>query len=175
MSIDQARKSPAATGLDRHTQSNFQRNATAPCDPLQLLLSRLEGVRQYGRGYRCNCPVGHRTRGTLSVTGGDDGRVLLTCFAGCTATDVVAAAGLSLGDLFPRRYDASPGARREIRQWAAQAKWAAALKVLALESDVVYIAAVMTRKGETLNDEDHARLGVACGRIQSAKEVLHGH
>jgi len=46
------------------------------------LLDRLQGVRRYGGGWRANCPNGHeKTRGSLSITEGEDGRVLVTCFA----------------------------------------------------------------------------------------------
>jgi hypothetical protein len=39
----------------------------------------------------------------LSVSTGADGRVLLNCFAGCAVEAIVAALGLSMGDLFPER------------------------------------------------------------------------
>src|SRR5215213_251235 len=74
--------------------------------PLDKVLQRLEGVRPVGEGYaaRCPCPGHGKGRGdvhpSLSVTEGDDGRVLLTCHAGCPSDEVVEALGPSLADLF---------------------------------------------------------------------------
>ncbi|MHB1951614.1 MAG: hypothetical protein ACYCQK_09090 [Acidiferrobacteraceae bacterium] len=85
---------------------------TAPYD---LLLARLEGVRAYrapagdiDRSARAYCPahqIGpHRPgRGrTLSIAERGD-VVLVHCHGGCGAADVLAAVGLSLHDLYPRR------------------------------------------------------------------------
>lgn len=73
--------------------------------PLSTVLSRLgDSVRETGSGrYMTECP-GHpdRTR-SLSLTTNRDGAVLLKCFAGCSAVDVVRAMGLELRDLFPVR------------------------------------------------------------------------
>lgn len=70
-------------------------------------------VRATGAGARAQCP-GHGSRGfSLAVRPGttDDGRekATVTCFAGCETTDVLAAIGLTLGDLYepktgPREY-----------------------------------------------------------------------
>lgn len=62
-------------------------------------IARLK-VRGSGDGnWRCDCPCGHSSTGALSVTD-RDGKLLLHCFAGCDVLDVLAAMGLSVGDLF---------------------------------------------------------------------------
>lgn len=73
------------------------------------LLARLDGVRQAGDGrWRAFCPAHqpgpHRAGRTcsLSVAEGREG-ALIHCHAGCSAAEVVAAAGLHLADLFPSR------------------------------------------------------------------------
>lgn len=76
--------------------------------PVDRLLSRLERVRSTGPGrWSASCPGPLHNRGdknpSLSVAVGDDGRVLLRCFAGCEASVIVAAIGLALSDLFPPR------------------------------------------------------------------------
>jgi len=77
--------------------------------PVDRLLERLEGVRSYGDGYvaRCPCPNHGEGRGdfnpSLSVSEGDDRRVLLHCFAGCEAKDIAHALNLQLADLFEQR------------------------------------------------------------------------
>ncbi len=39
-------------------------------------------------------------RPSLSVNNGEDGRVLLKCFAGCTVQEIVGTLGLEMKDLF---------------------------------------------------------------------------
>src|ERR687893_575284 len=56
---------------------------------LNNVLSRLSNVRTEGDSYRASCPLPSHGQGrgdrdpSLSVTVGDDGRVLLNCFANC--------------------------------------------------------------------------------------------
>jgi putative DNA primase/helicase len=72
-------------------------------DPLGRVLETLDGARKNGTGWVARCP-GHEDRNpSLSIHVGDDGRVLLRCFAGCSAERIVAALGLTMRDLFPPR------------------------------------------------------------------------
>lgn len=79
------------------------------------LLSRLESVRQSGRGWRGRCPAHDDRNPSLSIHAGEHG-VLIRCWAGCELTSIVAALGLAVRDLF---YDAAlppPEHRRARRQ-----------------------------------------------------------
>ena len=67
---------------------------------LSEILSRLGGVRPSGQGYTALCPAHDDREPSLSVSEGDDGRILLKCFAGCTVEQIVAALGLTMADLF---------------------------------------------------------------------------
>lgn len=69
--------------------------------PLEAVLSRLEGVRRNGDGYMALCPAHEDRDPSLSVREGDNGGVLLHCFAGCEIPAVVEATGLEMRDLFP--------------------------------------------------------------------------
>lgn len=71
-------------------------------DPLAELLPLLEGVRKIGSGYEARCPQHDDQEASLSISQGEDGRVLLLCHANCKTEDVVAAVGLTMRDLFPR-------------------------------------------------------------------------
>ena len=76
--------------------------------PIDLILSRLERVKSTGPGrWSACCPGPLHNHGdknpSLSIAVGDDGRVLLKCFAGCDVASIVAALGLELADLFPPR------------------------------------------------------------------------
>ena len=144
---------------------------------VEILLNRLEHVRQYGQGYRAKCPAHDgKSPGSLSVAIGDDGRILLHCFGGCSALDVVHAVGLELSDLFEKRimHNATPVERRVLRELARQCQWKAAVPALMSESIVVLMAAGMLDKGEALSKADDDRLMLAIERIESAKAVFCG-
>src|SRR4051794_33004803 len=69
--------------------------------PLDLVLDRLGGVKENGAGFKAQCPAYDDTSPSLHVGLGEDGRVLLHCYAGCAPEDIVAKLGLKMGDLFP--------------------------------------------------------------------------
>jgi hypothetical protein len=70
--------------------------------PIDLLLPRLDRVIGRGPGNWMACCPAHRDQSpSLSIRELDDGRVLIWCFGGCSAAEVVAAVGLDLADLFP--------------------------------------------------------------------------
>lgn len=67
---------------------------------LEYVLSRFESVTA-GSGYwRAKCPGHPDETASLSISEGQDGRILLNCHAGCTVERIVAAAGLEMTDLF---------------------------------------------------------------------------
>lgn len=70
---------------------------------LDDFLEKLDGVTRAGNGYVAICPSHDDTSASLGVTEGDDERILLQCYAGCSAPEIVKAMGLSLTDLFPPR------------------------------------------------------------------------
>jgi len=63
-------------------------------------LSRVEGVATAGNGYVCVCPGHDDQAASLGVTEGDDGRILLQCYAGCDTLHIVEAMNLKMRDLF---------------------------------------------------------------------------
>src|SRR5215203_1117405 len=77
--------------------------------PVERVLERAENVRKVGSGWLVSCPLPDHGKGrgdrdpSVSVTEGDDGRVLVTCHAGCETEAVVSGWGLSMDDLFERR------------------------------------------------------------------------
>ena len=74
---------------------------------VERLLTRLEDVRETGRDkWIAKCPSHDDRSPSLSVRQVND-RLLVHCFAGCDALDIVQSVGLSLSDLFadnPRYY-----------------------------------------------------------------------
>jgi hypothetical protein len=71
--------------------------------PVEKVLDRLEGVRQFNGSWKALCPAHDDCEPSLSVSEGDDGRALLKCFAGCQNPEVVAALNLDMSDLFVQR------------------------------------------------------------------------
>lgn len=75
---------------------------TAPIDRvLAALTAAGSNPRRSGDGCSSLCPAHDDRSPSLSITEGDDGRVLLKCHTGCEPDDVVKALGLTLADLFP--------------------------------------------------------------------------
>src|SRR5438105_1459934 len=85
--------------------------------PLEKILNRLKGVKpSRGGSYSALCPAHNDRQPSLSVSEGEDGRVLLRCHRGCPTERVVSAIGLSLSDVFvnspqPPVPDPSPNGR----------------------------------------------------------------
>ena len=74
-----------------------QHYSTRPAD---VLLPRLEAVKETGPGRWCaRCPAHDDKHPSLTVKETDDGTLLVRCWAGCPASDIVAAAGMELSDL----------------------------------------------------------------------------
>jgi hypothetical protein len=104
----------------------------------------------------------------MSIRELDDGRVLIHDFAGCTTSDVLAAVGLTLEDLFPARQGGYSGAR-ERRPFSALD----ILRCVAFESLLVSISAQNLANGGELSEFDRKRLLLAASRLQSAVEVAN--
>lgn len=141
---------------------------------VDLLLSRLDGVRKSGKGWTARCPAHEDRTASLSIAEGGDSRILLYDFGGCRAADVLCALGLNIADLFPHteRRDLSPLERRQRREYAKVAQVRAALNVLGLEAKIVSIAAHDVVSGKSVDQADRERLAVAVRRIDDAREVL---
>jgi hypothetical protein len=77
-------------------------------EPVARVLSRVHGAKRDRDGWRARCPAHQGKSDTsLSIAQGDDGRVLLKCFSGCSHRSIAEALGLSATDLFPPRQDAA--------------------------------------------------------------------
>jgi len=131
-------------------------------DPLDLLLSRLEGVKQHGSRYVARCPAHDDKSPSLSLSRGEDGRALVHCYAGCETRDVLAAVGLELRELFPDNLS------QEQRQQYRRSKLEAERRFERLVIEAAKGSA------ESLSDEDVARLALAQERIDQLDRQLAG-
>lgn len=82
------------------------------------LLARLEGVRPSGGQWIARCPAHEDRSPSLSVAAEGD-RLLVHCYAGCRAEDVMGALGLGLSDLWEGERLRAPVDRRRMPTWSA--------------------------------------------------------
>ena len=68
---------------------------------VERILNRLTGVRTASRGWVACCPAHDDREPSLSIGLGEEGQVLLKCFAGCTMARIVETIGMTVADLFP--------------------------------------------------------------------------
>lgn len=123
--------------------------------PIDVLLQRLDRIKAQGSSkWVARCPAHGDKDPSLSIRETADGKVLLHCFAGCTATDITAAIGLKLHDLFP----GNKQPRRDPSKRAARH-----------ECTVYQIGLAMQAQGVALSAEDQARFEVAKQRLGFAK------
>jgi len=134
------------------------------------LLNQLQSVKQTGanRWIAC-CPAHQDRRPSLTITEKDDGMVLLHCWAGCGAADVLSAAGLQFDALYPPKTDDHRG--KPIRR-----PWNPAdlLQIMAFEATVVRICAADIAAGKPLNEASIQRLVTARKRLTEAAEAANG-
>lgn len=162
---------PVAAGSGAKSQSHaiFADNSTD--SPAAKLLPLLEGARQTGPGrWVAKCPAHDDRRPSLSLREGNDGRLLVHCWAGCHAAEIVAAVGLTLADLFERPITHhAPAERRPWRDAGLEV-----LRALADEVAVVFVMAALLAGGLELTDADRERLTLAAERVNGALVLIEG-
>lgn len=143
-------------------------------DPIDDLLSRLDGVKRTGANtWIARCPSHSDKSPSLSVRVADSSVVLVHCFAGCTVHEVVDAVGMDVSDLFPEASDDVHVGKPLRRPFATSD----ILRAIAFEALVVGCAATSMAAGAVLSAEDRSRLLVAVERIQNglaAGGLSHG-
>lgn len=139
--------------------------------PAYKILHQLEGVRETGAGkWQAKCPAHDDKTPSLSIKEINDGTLLLKCWAGCDAGEIVGAVGLELSDLFPKQdtFDHSHAPKGQIRPWSA-------LDVLRALMHEIHVVAVCAGRlnGAGLSPEDAARLALATQRLFAAGTAVH--
>lgn len=125
----------------------------SPC--LEKVLGRLDGVKPAGAGrWMAFCSAHPEKNQSLSIREAADGKVLLHCFAGCTARDITAAIGLELRDLFPSQQKTRRGPSKD---------------AVRHERAVYEIGVSMQLQGCRLNEQDQARFELAKQRLGVSK------
>src|SRR5260370_41823594 len=78
-----------------------------PDAPVERVLARLKGVRTSLHGWVACCPAHRDREPSLSIGLGEEGQILLNCFAGCPLDKIVEAMGITVAELFPNAPSAS--------------------------------------------------------------------
>ena len=138
----------------------------------ELLVNLLERVKQTGPGrWIGSCPAHEDRSPSLSVRELDDGRVLINCFAGCGAIDVLDALGLEWGALFPPKSSAESAL---LPQSHSRIPARDLLEIISEETSVVAIVAADMLGKRTIAEQDWTRLAHAAARIGRARDHAHG-
>lgn len=105
---------------------------------IQAFLGMLENVKEQRDQWIAKCKAcNHVSNRPTLVVGLRDNRILLHCYRGCRAIDVVHSMGLKLSDLFDDREPTDPVKRREWRATNTMAHKMAAMNALLNETDRV--------------------------------------
>lgn len=79
---------------------------------LEDFIGKLDGARKMSRGYMSRCPGHDDNKRSLSIDEAD-GKILLKCFAGCSAETICSALGVKITDLFDPSEVSAPQVRDE--------------------------------------------------------------
>ena len=134
-------------------------------------LSRLDRVRRTGADrWIARCPAHDDQGPSLAVRELGDGRVLIKCFAGCSADEIVSASGITFADLFPPSPLTAHATKAERRPFPALD----VLRCIVREALIVAIEASRVAAGHLLSADDRKRLLVASERISAAVALAEG-
>lgn len=143
------------------------------------LLAHLDGVKHLPdrkglRRWMAKCPAHDDKKPTLSVAEAPNGTILLRCWAGCSALEIVHAMGLELSDLFPDRdlRDLSKQERADVRMFGKRNDVEACAYTLEMESHVMLQCALAMQAGKRLSKATLARLVQAYNRVADARAPL---
>ena len=139
-------------------------------DPIDAILARLEKVTQKGKDkWSASCPAHDDKNPSLSVGRGNNGCVLLKCWAGCSAADVVDAMGLTMADLFPQseQHHTRPGRQRIYPDYRM------ILRMISHELTVIVIAADRICGGRKIDDHDLDLVSRSASNIRRTLEIAN--
>jgi len=130
-------------------------------DPIENILTRLEGVIETKPNqWKAKCPSHEDRNPSLAIKRGDDGRVLLKCWAGCGALDVVNSIGLDLKHLFDQPIKINSPSRNSLYP-----NYKEILKLLHHEATVIWIIASDFQKSKAIDARDYEVLTRYVGNL----------
>lgn len=146
-------------------------NARLNDSPIDTVLHRLDRVKRTAPDkWQALCPAHNDKRPSLSIREADDHKVLLKCWSGCGAAEIVNALGLSLADLFPGdRYSVT-----NTKRMRKPFDYRDALQGIAHEAAVTRLIVAAVNRGDELGVESLDRLAQAEERIAAALSAAGG-
>lgn len=126
--------------------------------PLDTVLDRLSNCRKTPIGYSARCPAHDDKSPSLSIAEGNDGRVLLHCWAGCNFRDIMTAIGLTEADAF-------------VGQRSSRSRKYPNTRQIIEEVNIVRVYEAMREAGKSLSEADTARYELALKRLQQSREA----
>ena len=134
--------------------------------PVERMLGMLTKVKGRNGSWTACCPA-HNDKGpSLAIRETPDGRVLIHCFAGCAANDILEAVGLTFDDIVPKRLGDFKPVSKPFNPYAV-------LKAISNETLLVALAGLEVANGKTLPQEDKDRLMIAVNRLREAYQICH--
>lgn len=141
--------------------------------PIDKLLNKLEKVtvkkstKDGLNQWQVLCPAHADKTPSLIITECPDNRLLLKCWTGCTASEIVSAIGLELKDLF--KYEAK--SIYTTGNYHNTYKKLPSKKAIVHEQLIIQIAEIQINQGQVLAEPDKARYLLALKRLQELKYV----
>jgi len=136
---------------------------------IEDLLNRLSKVKQTGNGkWKACCPSHDDQSPSLSIRQLVDGRILIHCFGGCGAIEILNSIGLNFSDLHPG--ENCENFTRIKRPWNSYD----VLNGVAFEILVAYNCSKKLAETGHLSKVDQERLLICTQRLQAGLQVLHG-
>ena len=86
---------------------------------IERLISKLNNCKKvnpkknHRESYIAQCPAHDDNSPSLNIDVAESGNILIKCWSGCGAVDVVKSVGMNISDLFPEKYEQR--ARRQVK------------------------------------------------------------
>ncbi|MCI0663416.1 MAG: DUF3987 domain-containing protein [Acidobacteria bacterium] len=78
-------------------------NSSPPTEFIFQSIITKTKARQKGNNWMAHCPSHEDRQASLSIARGNDGTILLNCFAGCSTENIVEKLGIEMAELFPKK------------------------------------------------------------------------
>ena len=114
---------------------------------------------------------GPRLKRPLKIIEMNDGTLLMRCATGCPSSDVLAACGLSMRDLFPGTAAGQRTTKPRPRLAFSQPD---AMRIICHEATVAMVGATDITAGKKLTPRDVKRLALAAGRLHKILDQFKG-
>jgi len=142
----------------------------------------LDDVHRTSCGVRAQCPGHDDHDPSMSATKGDDGRILVHCYAGCSVQEICDGLGIRLRDLFPAQ-KSDPGVRKKQRRQEREREQERRrrhlegfrIDLLRDAMNLIHAARGIDISGWSSDRLDHELDRLACAHTLLEKESRHEH